>query len=169
MFIGLWLRFIPQNKFWGEVYRAPFANSVRSWSCGPLKKYLSVCSHELFTPKMLETGLPRLRMSRSSLQDLSRAVSCFSTGAQLQEITVSTYSIQLGQTRSQFQIGSKKIVSRFFRGPVAGSHGQHFFGRTGSNTIAIPDRTDLGLQSYVTQFDRKSAGGDFLQLGPCLF
>ena len=33
-----------------------------------------------FTPKMLEIGIPRLRMSRSFLQDLSRAVSCFSSG-----------------------------------------------------------------------------------------
>ena len=40
---------------------------------------------------MLEIGLPRLRMSRSFLQDLSRAVSRFSR-AQLQEITASAFS-----------------------------------------------------------------------------
>ena len=56
------------------------------------KKYLSARSHEL----LLEIGLPRLRMSRSFLQDLSRAVSRFSRG-QLQEVTVSTFLIQLGQ------------------------------------------------------------------------
>ena len=44
-----------------------------------VEKYLqyvrmSVC------PKMLEVGLPPLRMSRSFLQDLSRAVSRFSRG-----------------------------------------------------------------------------------------
>ena len=33
-----------------------------------------------FAPKMLKTGFPRLRMSRSFLQDLSRAVSRFSRG-----------------------------------------------------------------------------------------
>ena len=53
-----------------------------------------------FAPKMLEIGLPRLRVNRSFLQDLSRAVSRFSE-AQLQEITVSTFSIQLGQTRTK--------------------------------------------------------------------
>ena len=33
-----------------------------------------------FAPKMLEIGLPRLRVNRSFLQDLSRAVSRFSRG-----------------------------------------------------------------------------------------
>ena len=34
----------------------------------------------VFAPKMLEIGLPRLRISRSFLQDLSRAVSRFARG-----------------------------------------------------------------------------------------
>ena len=33
-----------------------------------------------WTPKMVEIGLPRVRMSRSFLQDLSRVVSRFSRG-----------------------------------------------------------------------------------------
>ena len=50
----------------------------------------------------------------------------------MQEITVSTSSIQLGQIRLQSPIGAKKTI------------------RSG----------------IVTQLDRKSADGDFLQLGP---
>ena len=50
---------------------------------------------------MLENGLPRLRMSRSFIQDLPRAVFRFSR-AQLQKITVSTFSIQLGQIRLKY-------------------------------------------------------------------
>ena len=63
-----------------------------------VEKYLSVRS---------QIGLPRLRMSRSFLQDVSRAASRFSE-VQLQEITVRTFSIQLGQIRLQLPIGSEK-------------------------------------------------------------
>ena len=49
-----------------------------SWICSPFKKYPSVRSHE-FSSEMLDIGLAR-RMSRSFLQDLSRAVSRFSRG-----------------------------------------------------------------------------------------
>ena len=53
---------------------------------------------------MLEIGHPRLKTSRGFLQDLFRAVPR-SRGAQLQKITVSTLSIQLGQMRIQSRIG----------------------------------------------------------------
>ena len=62
-----------------------------------------------FAPNTLEIGPPRLRMTWSFLQDLSRAVSRFSR-AQWQEITVSTFSIQLVQIRLQSSVGSKKNV-----------------------------------------------------------
>ena len=76
-------------------------------------------------------------MTWSFLQELSRAVSRFSRGAVAgnHEITVSTFSIQLGQIRLQSPIGSKKAI------------------------ISI-------RSGIVTQLDRKSADGDFLQLGP---
>ena len=62
---------------------------------------------------MLETGLPRLRMNRSVLQDLSRA------------------------------------VSRFSRGPVAGSHRQHFFDPTNTfeKVLAVISRVLDGYPS----------------------
>ena len=68
-----------------------------------------------FAPKMLEIDLPRLRMTWSFLQDLSRSVEAASPGTQLLEITVSIFSIQLGQIRLQSPIGSKK---KFFCDPI---------------------------------------------------
>ena len=41
---------------------------------------MSIYVRMSFAPKMLEIGLPRLRMSQSFLQDISRAVSRFSRG-----------------------------------------------------------------------------------------
>ena len=93
-------RFFFNPSFTGQLFMQLDLQSVE-------KKYLSVRSHELLPPKMLEIGLPRLRMSRSFLQDLSRAVSCFSRGA----VAVNhrqRFSIQLGQKRLQSCIGSKK-------------------------------------------------------------
>ena len=62
-------------------------------------------------------------------------------------------------------------VPGFFGGPVAGNHRQHLLDPTGSNTITIPHRIEkkrfFSIRSgMVTQFDRKSVDGDFLQLGP---
>ena len=52
-----------------------------SWICSPSKKVPSSRFAGAFVaPKMLEIGLPRLRMSRRFVQNLSRAVSRFSRG-----------------------------------------------------------------------------------------
>ena len=76
---------------------------------------------------MLEIGLPRFRMTWS-FSKIYPEMFPASPGAQLQEITVSTFSIQLGQTRLQCFFSTRSGI--------------------------------------VTQLDRKSADGDFLQLGP---
>ena len=78
-------------------------------------------------------------MSRSFLQDLSRAFSRFS-GAQLQEIAVSTYSIQLGQYDYNPRSNREK-----------------------KKTTKISLRS--GIVIVVAQ-DRTSFDGDFLQLRP---
>ena len=84
-----------------SVEKVPFSTFVRA-----------------FAPKIKGIGLSRLRMSRSFLQDLSRVVSR-SPGAQLQEITVRTFSIQLGQIRLQlYPIGLKKNVFSIRSGVV---------------------------------------------------
>ena len=80
-----------------------------------------------FAPKMLEIGLPRFRMTWS-FSKIYPEMFPASPGAQLQEITVSTFSIQLGQTRLQCFFSTRSGI--------------------------------------VTQLDRKSADGNFLQLGP---
>ena len=71
-----------------------------------------------FAPKMLEISLPRLRMSRRFLQDLSK--------------------------RFVFMVtcNESTAVSLFSRGPVAGDHRQHFFDSSGSNIITTPDRIE---------------------------
>ena len=48
-----------------------------------------------------------------------------------------------------------RAVSRFSRGPVAGNHRQHAFDSTGL-------QSPIGSPSWI----KKSADGDFLQLGP---
>ena len=74
------------------------------------------------------------------------------------------------QTKSELSPKQSRAVSRFSRGPVAGHHRRRFFDPTVSNTIAIPDRIEKKLFSLrsgiATHLDRKSADGDFLQLGP---
>ena len=85
----------------GSVFLHQF---LCSWICTPLKRYLFGTFAWAFAPIFWEIGPPRLRITLSFLQDLSRA------------------------------------VSRFSRGPVAGSHRQHFFDPTWSNAITISDR-----------------------------
>ena len=107
------------------------------WICSPLKKYRSVRSHELLPRKYWKIGLARLRVSRSFLQDLSRAVSRFSRGP------------VAGNHRQHFfdPTGSNTI--------------------TFPDRICPPNiRTDRRLYSYLTQLHRKSVDGDFPQLGP---
>ena len=106
--------------------------------CNPLKKYLSVRSHELL-PRNLRSP-PRLSMSRNFLQDLSRAFSRFS-GTQLQEIAVETWSI-LGD--NDYNPRSKRNFCCLLL----------FF--------SIRSRIVIVL----AQLDRISADGDFLQLSP---
>ena len=50
---------------------------------------------QAFAPKMMEIGLPRLRMN-AALSNIYPELFPASPGAQLQEISVSTSSIQLG-------------------------------------------------------------------------
>ena len=99
----------------------------------------STFSLELLPRKCWKFGLPRRRMTWNFLQDLSGA------------------------------------VPGFFGGPVAGNHRQHFFDRTGlpydNNPPSDRKKTfffdPMGdCYRMVTQFDRKSADDDFLQLGP---
>ena len=45
-----------------------------------------------FAPKMLEIGLPRLRMNRSFLEYIHPEMFPDSTGGQLQEVTLTTFS-----------------------------------------------------------------------------
>ena len=90
------------------------------------KKYPSVRSHELLPRKCWESvflASERVGAFSKIYPELFPA----SPGAQLQEVTVGTLSIQLGQIR----LRSVSIRS-----------------------------------GIVTQLDRKSADGDFLQLGP---
>ena len=97
---------------------------------------------------MLEIGLPRLRMSWRFLQDLSRVFHA-SPGAQLQEITVSVYSIQLGQLRlttNSDRIG-KNDHCRLT---------QRLFDPTGSNTII-----DYKLRSDRKKIHFSDPIGDF--------
>ena len=100
----------------------------------------------VFTPKML-------KIWASSPQNDSGAFSKIypelfaASGAQLQEITVSTFSIQLGQYDFLFDpVGSKKCWRWF---PATG-----------------PLEKRETSKSYLTQLDRNSADGDYLQLGP---
>ena len=63
---------------------------------------------------MLEIGLPRLRMGHV-FSEIHPELFPASPGARLQEITVSTFSVQLGQIRFQSFIGSKQTFFRFYR------------------------------------------------------
>ena len=62
-----------------------------------------------FAPKKLELGLPRVRMTLSFSETYPELFPA-SPGTQLQEITVSTFSIQLGQIRLHSPIGSQKTL-----------------------------------------------------------
>ena len=92
-----------------------------------------------YAPKMLEISLPRLRMAWTFSKIYPELFSV-SPVAQLQKITVCTFSIQyddiqVDQIRLQSPIGSK--------------------------------RTFFSIRSGImAQLDRKRADGDFLQLGP---
>ena len=81
----------------------------------PSKTYLSIRSHELMPRKCWKLAfLPSEWIG--ALSKIYPELFPASPGAQLQEITVSTFSIRLGQTRLHSPIGSKKTAGRRKRG-----------------------------------------------------
>ena len=138
------------NHEWTNSRVQQYIQSTKGFTWRPIVIQLDLQSVEkvpfgrftlAFAPNMLEIGLPRLRMTWSFLQDLSRAVARFSTsrvaGNHRQHLfdptgsDVITISNRVDRKKNNFSI-------RFW---------------------------DCN-QSYSTQLDRKSADDDFLQLGP---
>ena len=101
-----------------------------------VEKQLAARSHELLPRKCWKLVFLVSECVRS-LSKIYLGVFPASPGTRIQEISVRTFSIQWGQTRSKRPIGSKKPV--FFR-------------------------SDPRSQSYFPHLDRESAHGDFLQL-----
>ena len=86
-----------------------------SWICSPLKKYLSVRSHGLLRRKcwkLVFLASEWVGVFSKIYPELFLA----SPGAELQEVTVSTFSIQLGQRRLLSSMISEKKKIRFDRG-----------------------------------------------------
>ena len=96
-------------------------------------------------PKMLESGLPRLRMSRSFLQNLSRAGSRFSRDPVAGHHRQHSFDPTVGQVRLQSPIGSKirsGIVFAF--DPVGSKECWRWFSATGLLESGEQLWTDLG-------------------------
>ena len=87
--------------------------NLRSWICSPLKKCLSVRSHQISPRKCWKIGLPRLRISRRFLQDLSRAVCRFSSGLVAGNHRQHFFD-PTGSSAIQSPIGSKKKITCSF-------------------------------------------------------
>ena len=79
-----------------------------------MKKYLSVRSHELKQRKYMNL-VYRASKLVGAFSKIYPELFPASPPAQLQEITVSTFSIQLDHIRLQSPIGSKKSPSTLFR------------------------------------------------------
>ena len=87
----------------------PWGQLLSNWICRPLKKYLSVRSHERLPRKSWKL----VSLASEWLGDFSKIYPELfpaSPETQLQEITVSSFSIQLGEIRLQSIIGSKNAI-----------------------------------------------------------